>query len=86
MSLSSSSSKTSSVVKVLRYLTVRELDKSLICPLSYENWLLGALLFESKGKITGQRVLSVENGNPKLEVSITGTGIFTKSRYSKYYM
>jgi hypothetical protein len=41
--------------------------------------MLGQLLFESKGKITGQRVLSVENGIPKLEVSITGTGIFTGS-------
>ena len=39
--------------------------------------MLGELLFESKGKITGQRVLSVENGIPKLEISIAGTGIFT---------
>jgi hypothetical protein len=38
--------------------------------------MLGELIFESKGKITGQRVLSVENGIPKLEVSVTGTGIF----------
>jgi hypothetical protein len=30
--------------------------------------MLGELLVESKGKITGQRVLSVENGIPKLEV------------------
>lgn len=36
--------------------------------------MLGDLIFESKGKITGQRVLSVENGIPKLEVSISGTG------------
>jgi hypothetical protein len=41
--------------------------------------MLGELLFESKGKITGKRVLSVENGIPKLEISITGTGIFTGS-------
>ena len=41
--------------------------------------MLGELLFESKGKITGQRVLSVENGIPKFEVSIAGTGIFTGS-------
>jgi hypothetical protein len=41
--------------------------------------MLGELLFESKGKITGQRVLSVKNGIPKLEISITGTGIFTGS-------
>jgi hypothetical protein len=41
--------------------------------------LLGELLFESKGKITGQRVLSVENGIPKLEISIAGNGIFTGS-------
>jgi hypothetical protein len=38
--------------------------------------MLGKLIFESKGKITGQRVLSVANGIPKLEVSVTGTGIF----------
>lgn len=38
--------------------------------------MLGELIFESKGKITGQRVLSVENGIPKLEISISGTGKF----------
>lgn len=41
--------------------------------------MLGELLFESKGRITGQRVLSVENGIPKFEISIAGTGIFTGS-------
>ena len=41
--------------------------------------MLGQLLFESKGKIIGQRVLSVENGNPKRETSIEGTGVFTGS-------
>lgn len=41
--------------------------------------MLGQLLFESRGRITGQRVLSVENGILKLEVSISGTGIFTGS-------
>jgi hypothetical protein len=41
--------------------------------------MLGELLFESKGKITGQRVLSVENGITKLEISIAGNGIFTGS-------
>src|ERR671911_2947940 len=41
--------------------------------------MLGQLLFESRGRITGQRVLSVEDGTPKFEVSITGTGIFTGS-------
>jgi hypothetical protein len=41
--------------------------------------MLGELLFESKGRITGHRVLSVENGIPKLEISIAGTGIFTGS-------
>jgi len=33
----------------------------------------GELLFESKGKITGHRVLTVENGIPKLEIAIAGT-------------
>jgi hypothetical protein len=41
--------------------------------------MLGQLLFESRGRITGQRLLSVENGIPKFEVSIAGTGIFTGS-------
>ena len=41
--------------------------------------MLGQLLFESRGRITGQRVLSVENGTPKFEMSIAGTGIFTGS-------
>jgi hypothetical protein len=42
--------------------------------------MLGKLLFGSKGKITSRRVLSVENGIPKLEISIAGTGIFTGSQ------
>jgi hypothetical protein len=41
--------------------------------------MLGELLFESRGRITSQRVLSVENGIPKFESSIIGTGIFTGS-------
>jgi hypothetical protein len=41
--------------------------------------MLGELLFESKGKITDQRVLSVENRIPKQEISISGTGIFMGS-------
>ena len=41
--------------------------------------MLGELLFESRGRITSQRVLSVENGIPKFEISITGSGIFTGS-------
>ena len=41
--------------------------------------MLGELLFESKGRITYQRVLSVENGIPKFETSIAGIGIFTGS-------
>jgi hypothetical protein len=39
--------------------------------------MLGELLFESKWKIIGQRILSVENGIPKLEILAAGTGIFT---------
>jgi hypothetical protein len=38
--------------------------------------MLGELIYESKGKITGQLILSVENGIPKVEVSISGNGIF----------
>jgi hypothetical protein len=41
--------------------------------------MLGELLYESKGTITGQRVLSVENGIPNFEISIVGSGIFTGS-------
>lgn len=41
--------------------------------------MLGQLLFESRGRITGQRILSIDNGIPKFEVSIAGTGIFTGS-------
>ena len=32
--------------------------------------MLGELIYESKGKITGQRVLSVENAVPKLKLSV----------------
>lgn len=41
--------------------------------------MLGELIFESRGRVSGQRVLSVENGIPKFEISIAGTGIFTGS-------
>jgi hypothetical protein len=41
--------------------------------------MLGQLLSESRGRITGQRVLSVENGTPKFEISITGTRVFKGS-------
>lgn len=33
-------------------------------------------MFESRGRVIGQRVLSVENGIPKFEISLAGTGIF----------
>lgn len=36
--------------------------------------MLGEIIFESKGKIIGQRVKSVEDGNPKLEITATATG------------
>jgi hypothetical protein len=36
--------------------------------------MLGELIFESKGKVMGQRVLSVEDGIPKIEISVSGTG------------
>ena len=41
--------------------------------------MLGELMFESRGRVTSQRVLSVENGIPKFEISIAGSGIFTGS-------
>ncbi len=36
--------------------------------------MLGEIIFESKGKIIGQRVKSVEDGIPKLEITATGSG------------
>ena len=42
--------------------------------------MIKELLYAIKGTTaTGQRVLSVENGIPKFEISILGTGIFTGS-------
>ena len=41
--------------------------------------MLGELILESREWVTGQRVLSVENGISKLEISIAGIGIFTGS-------
>lgn len=37
--------------------------------------MLEELAYESKGNITGRRVLSVEIGIPILEISVTGSGI-----------
>lgn len=36
--------------------------------------MLGELIYETKGKIIGQRILSVENGIPKMEITISGDG------------
>ena len=36
--------------------------------------MLGELIFESTGKIVSQRVISVENGIPKVEFTATGSG------------
>jgi translation initiation factor 2 beta subunit (eIF-2beta)/eIF-5 len=36
--------------------------------------MLGEIIFESKGKIIGQRVKSVEDEIPKLEITATGSG------------
>jgi len=36
--------------------------------------MLGEIIFESKGKIIGQRVKSVKDGIPKLEITATGSG------------
>ena len=36
--------------------------------------MLGDQIGEEKGKITGQRVLDVEGGIPKLETSFSATG------------
>jgi hypothetical protein len=36
--------------------------------------MLGGIIFESKGKIIGQRVKSVKDGIPKLEIKATGSG------------
>jgi hypothetical protein len=54
--------------------SVRGSHKSLIHSKLFDLYMLGELIFESRGKIIGQRVLSVENGIPKIEVSATGTG------------
>ena len=35
--------------------------------------MLGEIIFESKGKIIGQRVKSVEDEIPKLEITATGS-------------
>ena len=36
--------------------------------------MLGDLISEEKGKITSQRVLDVEGGEPKMETSFSATG------------
>ena len=36
--------------------------------------MLGDLVSEEKGKITSQRVLDVEGGEPKIETSFSATG------------
>jgi hypothetical protein len=41
--------------------------------------ILGQLLYERRGRITDQRIMSIDNGIPKFEVSIAGTGVFTGS-------
>jgi hypothetical protein len=38
--------------------------------------MLGDLISEEKGKITSQRVLDVEGGEPKIETSFSATGTY----------
>jgi hypothetical protein len=41
--------------------------------------MLGELIYEHKGKITGQKVLDInEEGLPKIEVSLSANGNFKK--------
>jgi hypothetical protein len=44
--------------------------------------MLSELIYEGSGKITGQRVLEVEAGIPKLETSISGNGRFKTEKVS----
>jgi hypothetical protein len=44
--------------------------------------MLSELIYEGSGKITGQRVLEVEGGIPKLETSISGNGRFKTEKVS----
>ena len=41
--------------------------------------MLGEPIFESKGKFMDHRVLSIENGVPKTEISVKGIGILKGS-------
>ena len=41
--------------------------------------MLGEILFESKGKIIGQRVKSVVDRIPKLEITATGSEIVRRN-------
>src|SRR2546422_7591243 len=36
--------------------------------------MLGEIIYEAKGKVTGLRVLSVEGGEPKIETTISQNG------------
>jgi hypothetical protein len=36
--------------------------------------MLGEIIYEAKGKVTGLRVLSVEEGIPKIETTTSQTG------------
>ena len=54
--------------------------------------MLGELIYEAKGKVTGMRVIDVENGLPKVETTISNKGLVLDSpgnhngaiEYSKY--
>jgi hypothetical protein len=39
-----------------------------------DNYMLGELIAEEKGKVTSQRVLDVERGEPTIETSFSATG------------
>jgi hypothetical protein len=48
-----------------RHITIRESHKSHIRRYIMKNPMLGEIIFESKGKIIGQRVMSVEKWDSK---------------------
>ena len=52
---------------------MEELLKCYILTIVLRLTMLGDLIYEGKGKVTGQRVLDTEEGVAKLEVSISGS-------------
>ena len=67
-------SKPTVLLDSLKIVLIYRISQELNLLIISDYYILGDLISEEKGKITTQRVLEVEGGEPKMETSFSATG------------